>query len=98
MDEKLKKLKIERDKKYGIGKKIGNKIWFHKKYIKEIMSYEKYSNFLSIVPVDFIFNIIRWDEKNQEMAFIYSEDFNTSKEPQIGTSIKVKEEKIKHFQ
>jgi hypothetical protein len=89
MNELLKSLKIVRNKKYNIGKKIGNQIWIHKNYISELMSLDLFEKFRSKIPDNFNYVVLRWDEKKQELAFIESADFNTSNEPLVGDSLRV---------
>jgi hypothetical protein len=89
MNESLKSLKIVRNKKYNVGKKIGNQIWIHKNYISELMNLDLFEKFKSKIPDDFNYVVLRWDEKKQELAFIESVDFNTSNEPLVGDSLRV---------
>lgn len=89
MDKKLKELKIQRDKTYGIGKKMGYQLWIHKDYVSEIMSPLDYESYKSKIPSDFKFELLRWDAKKNELAFIQCDDFNTSNEPIVGVVYKV---------
>ena len=89
MDNKLKELKIERNKKYNVGKKIGNQIWIHKNYITDIMTVNEYLDYENELPTDYQFNLLRIDLKTNEIAFINSPDFNDSNEPLVGQSIRV---------
>jgi hypothetical protein len=84
MEDKLKKLNIKRDSKYGVGKKMGYQLWVHKDYITDIMPAEEYEKFKSYVSKEFNFEVLRWDEKKGELAFIECNDFNTSHEPVLG--------------
>lgn len=84
MDEELKKLKIKRDTKYGIGKRMGYQVWVHKDYITDIIPKEDYEKFKSYVDEDFDFEVLRWDANKNELAFIECNDFNTSHEPVLG--------------
>lgn len=89
MNELLKKLKISRNKAYGVGKKISNQIWIHKNYISDFMSETDFFLFSNSLPNDYEFNILRIDLKKNEIAFIYSPDFDKSNEPLVGSSYRV---------
>lgn len=90
MEQRLKELKIQRANKGNIGKKIGNQIWLHKDYIEEVMSKKDYEDFKRNLPENYQFNILRYDAKNNEIAFINSPDFDSSQEPLVGQSLRVK--------
>lgn len=90
IDLELKKLKLNRDSKYGVGKKMGNQLWFHKNYILCVLSGEEYFRYKDELPFDFNYSILRWNEKEQELAFIECEDFDKSNEPIVGRVMRVK--------
>ena len=90
MDKKLKELKIKRDPKIGVGKKMGYQIWIHKDYVSDILTSEEYNKFKKELPSEFEFDVLRWDDKNQELGFISSPDFDTANEPLVGLIQKVK--------
>jgi 2-polyprenyl-3-methyl-5-hydroxy-6-metoxy-1,4-benzoquinol methylase len=89
MESELKQLKITRHNKTGVGKKIGNHIWFHKNYISDFMPTKEYDKYLSALPEDFNFKILRLDTKTSEIAFIESNDFDSNNEPLVGRSIRI---------
>ncbi len=89
MNNKLSELKIKRDHKFNVGKKMGNQLWLHKNYVSEIMDLGAYDSFTEKLPTDFEYNILRWDEKKNELAFIHSPDFDTANEPLVGRIEKV---------
>lgn len=89
MDTILKKLKLVRNKTYGVGKKMGYQTWLHKNYIDSIMTKENYDLCKSQLSNDFDFTILRWDAKKEELAFIQCDDFDTAKEPIVGMIQKV---------
>lgn len=84
MDSELKKMKLSRDKKNNLGKKMGNQIWFHKQYLTEMITEELALLFIPYIPNDFNYEIVRWDSKKEELALIECIDFNESKEPTVG--------------
>lgn len=92
MENKLKDLKIQRAFKNTLGKKIGNQVWLHKDYISDLMDSTEFEKFKENLPKSYQFNILRYDEKAKEIAFIESPDFDTAHEPLIGNSIRVKKE------
>jgi len=90
MEQELKNLKIKRDPKLGVGKKMGYQIWLHKDYAESLMSINAYESFKKELPSNFKYELLRWDEKAKELAFISSPDFDTSNEPLVGLMHKVK--------
>tara|TARA_Y100001960_G_C14784125_1_gene890033 strand:- start:17582 stop:18094 length:513 start_codon:yes stop_codon:yes gene_type:complete len=86
---KLKSLKLKRDTKLGFGKKMGNQVWFHKSYISKCLSKNDIELFESNIPKDFNYEIIRWDSKKGEIAFIECKDFNSSNEPIVGKVLRM---------
>lgn len=89
MEEKLKELKITRHKETDVGKKMGNDIWFHKDYINDFMSEKDYAKYLEVVPKNYSFNILRFNTKTQEIAFIDSPDFDQNHEPLVGKVLRI---------
>lgn len=89
MNERLKLLNLSRNKINPIGKKMGNQLWFHKNYAIEILGEAKFNSFKSIVPKEFEYEVLRWDSKKEELAFIECFDFNISNEPIVGKVLRV---------
>lgn len=85
----LKAMGIKRDPKVGIGKKMGKDIWFHKSYVLDILDKTTYQKYKRLVPDDFQFEIIRWNESKSELAFIECNDFDIAHEPIVGNVLKV---------
>tara|TARA_B100000073_G_scaffold342623_1_gene346008 strand:- start:10841 stop:12064 length:1224 start_codon:yes stop_codon:yes gene_type:complete len=92
MEKKLKDLKIQRAYKNTLGKKIGNQVWLHKDYISDLMDLTEFEKFKENLPEGYNFNILRYDEKAKEIAFIESPDFDSAHEPLVGNSIRIKKE------
>lgn len=98
MEKTLKNLKIERDKRYGVGKRVGDNVWFEKSYIEEVIpnkTIEKIENLLenlSTKEKEHITksNIVRYSPKENSIAFIQSDDFNKENEPTVGDSLLLK--------
>lgn len=90
MEEELKSLQIKRSK-YGVGKNINPNIWFHKDYISDFMPLNEYQNYINLLPENFDFNIIKFDTKSKDLSFIYSPNFDSSHEPIVSDSYKIKE-------
>lgn len=84
MEQELKDLKLKKYSKYGIGKNMGSQVWVHKNYVTKIMTEKEFKEFSSYFPNDFDYEIIRWEEKKNEIAFIECKDFNESNEPIVG--------------
>jgi hypothetical protein len=89
MENQLLKLKLFRDKKHNLGKRIGNQLWFHIDYVLQILSEDDFLNFKNALPSDFKFNILRYDNNKNELVFIDSPNFDNSNEPIVGDSYRV---------
>lgn len=89
MKEELKSLRLKRDTKFNIGKRMGAQLWIHKNYIEDVMTKELFDSFKAVIPDDFVFHILRWNERESELAFIQCNDFDTSHEPIVGQSMRV---------
>jgi hypothetical protein len=81
LKETLKKLGVQ-SYKSSIGKKIGNNIWFHVDYSELFHSYLNESMKMRS-QIDFEYNIIRIDTKNDIIALINSPNFDSEFEPYI---------------
>lgn len=101
----LKGSKIQRDYKYGLGKRMSNKLYFHRCYYKKILQDDEALKLFmladSIVKHDY--NIVRWDSKLKEIALEEVPDFDTAREPVVGKVTVVAPEEINegnrfHFQ
>jgi len=79
------------------GKKIGNAIYFHKLYYKEHLSESFYKEKLSLIPVDYSFNIIKYTPKNKSITFLNSPDFDTADEPYINHYVTIKNDNSTKF-
>jgi len=84
--ERNKKLDSMVDKVSGVGKRMGEFIYFHKMYNYIVPEYEKYFRLLS---PNFSFTILKYNRKTGEISFIESKDFDSSDEPTVGDSIKI---------
>lgn len=92
----LKKMKIERFPKSGVGKKMGNQVWFHKDYVNNFLDLEEYILFKKLIPSEFDFTVLRWNEKEMELAFIECTDFDEANEPIVGKALRVKRTEKSH--
>ena len=72
---------LQRFSKYGVGKKIGNKVWFHSLY-KEYCKVENINMPTDIFDID-KYDVIRFDLKTFEIVLIKCDDFFGKKEPCI---------------
>ena len=82
----LKKYGLKRHPRFGVGKQMGSKVWVHSNYALEILDPEILNSALSQIPKSFSYVVLRYDPKNQTLAFIDSPDFNSSPEPEVGAS------------
>lgn len=73
-----------------VGKKIDKNIWLHKDYINDFITKENFEKYSQNIPSDFKYQIIRYNEKENEIMFIKASDFDNSHEPVIEDAYKVK--------
>jgi len=80
---------------YGVGKKMGSCIYLHVSS-EDVLPQDKLESARSllmaddITPENFIYQIVRYDVKDGDFAFIVSEDFDSVDEPTVGDSYLVK--------
>lgn len=86
--------RIQRNKKYGVGKSVGNDIYFHKHYLECFDFANEITDKLSLIPSNFFFNIIRYNLKIRDISFIFSPNFLDSYFPIVSNSIKVKADNL----
>ena len=72
-----------------VGKKMGDDLYFHKKYVDEYIDKDFYNELKSHLPKGFKFTVIKYNKKNETVSFIYSPDFNTADEPIVSDAYKV---------
>lgn len=83
--------KIQRSK-FGVGKAIGGCIYVHKDYATKIIPRSTYKRALQLLYLqfpEFDFNVVKYDPDNNKISFMTSEDFDTAREPVVGTYIVV---------
>lgn len=106
LDEKLKKLNIQKDKRYNLGKRVGDHVWFEKRYVLDIMTKSDLKELDDILnsslenkEIEHIkkSKIIRYSPKDKTVAYIKSDDFDEKEEPTVGDSllINLKDKTIK---
>jgi len=77
-----------------LGKRVGSKIYVHKKYMKYAGIILDWDIYYQIVTLDRYlpnFNCIRYDRKTNEIALQYSKDFDTSDEPEVTETVFINE-------
>tara|TARA_B100000700_G_scaffold69353_2_gene76917 strand:- start:26853 stop:28094 length:1242 start_codon:yes stop_codon:yes gene_type:complete len=92
IEKKLTELNLKRDKS-GVGKKVGNDYYFHNLYLPLFVDERKMNLFFKVANkhpelMNFEFNIIRYNEKENNISFIECKNFDVSEEPIVGDSLK----------
>lgn len=72
---------------------MGDNIYFHKDYIELFDFAERIKEFITYLPKNYDFNIIRFNLKNKDASFMFSPDFDTSFYPIVKTSLKINSDK-----
>jgi len=85
----LKRTPIRRDRKYGVGKRIGNKVYVHGMYASCVIPNTLLLSYELDLPQDFVYKTLVWDEKNETVRFDEAPDFDTAREPHPGITYTV---------
>lgn len=83
----------ERYKPWGVGKRIGGKIYLHKQYEDLIPIIKERKELLGT----FEYNLVSYDPKSGNVTFTNSPDFDTANEPIVGAQCVVSEDKKKFY-
>jgi len=90
LNEAIKTKKGSYIRRYkNVGKKMGNDLYFHKKYVDEYIDEDTFNEYKKHLPKNAKFTIIKYNDKNETISFIYSPDFNTADEPLVSDAYKV---------
>lgn len=90
LDKELSDLGLKRDSWFGVGKRIGGNLWLHKSYADEVINQDLFRGAESKLPDWFDYDVIRVSRDQSEICFICSPDFDSSNEPLVSDSFKVK--------
>ena len=80
---------IKRSSKYGVGKQVGNTIYLHRS-VEDKLPYEIIDDAKDKLPLNFDYDIIKYNEKNGNLTFISSPDWDTSNEPIVGDALLIR--------
>ena len=78
-----------RDSKFGVGKKMGYDLYFHRMYEDEIVPPDALQTAQKAAE-GFNYNIVKYNLKNGNLTLIQSPDFDTNPEPIVGNQVLVK--------
>lgn len=80
---------IKRSPRYGVGKQVGNTIYLHKS-VEDKLPMELLNKGKNKLPHNFVYDIIKYDEKNGNLTFISSPDWDSSDEPIVGNAFLIR--------
>ncbi|MDF1845504.1 MAG: hypothetical protein P1U77_29190 [Rubripirellula sp.] len=80
----------KRSAKYGVGKEIGGAIYVHRQY--EDVLPEQAVVAKELVPLAFVYTVVKFDLKQEVTSFIKCSDFDCAHEPTVGESVSVKKD------
>ena len=80
---------IERSKKFGIGKQIGDELYFHKDYIDKTPFSQEIEETLKNMPNTFKFTLIKINIKTKSISLLYSPCFDSQFHPALLQSMKI---------
>ena len=80
----------QRDKKYGVGKSIGGRLYLHKDYADGVIPSELLEKAKAMLPNGFKYNALSWKKgQDEELRFDEAPDFDTAREPITGDYVTV---------
>ena len=88
----LKRTPIRRDIKYGIGKRVGTKVYMHRMYVSVLMCRANFEEYTQHLPKDFGYTTVVFNETTGALRFDEAPDFNTAREPHPGITYTVTED------
>ena len=80
---------IQKSPKYGVGKQMGNTIYIHKS-AEDIIPRDVLENGEEKLPDQFTYEIIKYDDVNNNITFINSPDWNVADEPLVGDAFLIR--------
>jgi|TARA_R110000823_G_C15881413_1_gene495099 hypothetical protein len=81
--------RVGRSTKYGIGKTMGSDTWVHKDYMHKVIPPNILRNALEVLPEDFKYNTVKYNDKTRIVRFESSDNFDSAREPFAGEYINV---------
>jgi len=84
--------RIARNPSTGVGKKIKGNLYVHKSSEKVIPNL---NSFKAKLPKGYDYDIVKYNEKDKNVSFIKSPNWNSAQEPLATTGLKVSDGKIK---
>jgi hypothetical protein len=83
----MKKGKLCRNRKFRVGKVAGFYIYVHRKYGRVLS--ERVQQAKTLIPVTFLYTVVKYNQRTNEVSFIESPDFDAADEPTVGSSYRV---------
>ena len=80
---------IKKSPKYGVGKQVGSTIYLHKS-VEDRLPTTIVDNAKDKLPQDFNYDIVKYDEKNGNVTFISSPDWDIADEPLVGDAVLIR--------
>lgn len=83
---------IERCREYGVGKKIGGSVYFHRDYVSRVVPGYELQFALNIIEQNypgFKYNCITYEKSKGKITFVEAPDFDTAREPTVGYYVSV---------
>ena len=68
--------RVGRSTKYGIGKTMGSDTWVHKDYMHKVIPPNILRNALEVLPEDFKYNTVKYNDKTRIVRFESSDNFD----------------------
>ena len=80
---------IKKSPKYGVGKQVGSTIYLHKS-VEDRLPSDLLEKVKPQLPSNFQYDIVKFDEKNGNLTFISSPDWDSSYEPLVGDAFLIR--------
>jgi hypothetical protein len=80
---------IQRDSEYGVGKRMGERIYFHKDYIYLVLPKEAVDR-INRLAAEFDYNVVCYHEGSGQVNLVEARDFDVADEPTLGKVLTIK--------
>lgn len=76
------------------GKRVGGRIYFHKKYTSLIFSAARLHTIIEFLPNFFSFNCVMYDMKTGRIRLDEAPDFDSAREPRVGRWVSIEDNEM----
>lgn len=81
-------IRLKRSATYGIGKQMADAVYVHIQY-EHVLPQGPLTKAKKLLPIKFVYNIVKYNQGEKKISFIYSPDFDKANEPLVGPYVVV---------